>query len=550
MSALSPLVAMAWRWATAPATRRYGRACRHPERIQRALLSHLLRANAGTLFARDHGLAPHLLYEDFRQRVPLREPAEYEPWLNAVARGERGVLTSEPVRALVPTSGTEAGQKLIPWTDRLGLEFRAAIDPWIAGFMRDCPDAWSGRAYWSVSPPVWRAKRSSGGLPVGFASDSAYLAPTLARLVDATLAVPPEVSLIAEPLAWQYLTLAFLLRSSDLSLVSIWSPTFLLALMDRLPIWWDRLLADLEVGTLCPPVATEIPHRLAARWRRHPARARELARLGSHPETGRLWPHLAAISCWVDAAASAPARRLADAFPRARVVGKGLLATEGAVSLPVSGAAAPTLALASHVLEFVDERGDVHPAWELVEDAEYEVVLTTGGGLYRYRLGDRIRVVGFLSACPQVVFVGRKGDGCDLCGEKLEESFVRHCLQQLGGREGVPWGFAMLAPDGGTGGPGYTLYLASDKADLPVQNIVRQLDIRLQDNVHYAHARRLGQLAPVRGYLLRGGGQRAWRRYQERMVADGFGAGSIKPTALSRSTGWQAAFACAEDGTC
>jgi len=518
--------------------------------MQRALLTRLLHANAGTRFAREHGLAPHLSYEEFRQHVPVRTPSEYEPWLKAVERGESGVLTSAPVRALVPTSGTAVGRKLIPWTDRLGREFRAAIDPWVAGFMRQCPGAWRGRAYWSVSPPAWRPERSSGGLPIGFASDSSYLALPLARLVDATLAVPPEVARVAQPLAWQYITLAFLLRASDLSLISIWSPTFLLALLDQLPQWWDRLRADLEAGTLCPPAATEIPHRLAAMWSRHPSRARELARLGPHPDPARLWPRLAAISCWVDAAARDPARRLAVAFPQARVVGKGLLATEGVVSLPLPGAAAPTLAVASHVLEFVDEAGGVHPAWDLTPDAEYQVVLTTGGGLYRYRLGDRVRVVGFLASCPQVVFVGREGGGCDLCGEKLEEPFVRSCLEQVGGRAGAPWDFALLAPDSEAGGSGYTLYLASDQADLPIQEIGRQLDLRLQANVHYAHARRMGQLAPVRGHLVRGGGQRAWRRYQERMAADGLGSGGIKPTALSRSAGWQAVFAREEEGPC
>jgi len=119
--------------------------------------------------------------------------------------------------------------------------------------------------------------------------------------------------------------------------------------------------------------------------------------------------------------------------------GKGLLATEGVVSIPLMGYAAPVLCVNSAFFEFVDDAGCIRLAADLEHDACYEVILTTANGLYRYRLGDRVRVIGSAGRTPLLSFLGRAGVVSDLCGEKLAEAFVAGCLRDFGG-------FAMLAP--------------------------------------------------------------------------------------------------------
>jgi hypothetical protein len=382
--------------------------------------------------------------------------------------------------------------------------------------MRSEPAAWTGAAYWSLSPPLWPDERTAGGIRVGFASDAEYLPAALRPLLGRVFAVPPSVALERDPEAWRLRTLAHLLAADDLTLISIWSPTFLIALLEPLSNCWDELLRNLPAHTS--------------------NRRRKLLHSLTSPAPAAIWPRLAAISCWTDASARASSQRLAAMFPQARIHPKGLVATEGVVSIPWPGAAGPVLALRSHFLEFVDDAGDAHPAWRIEEGACYSVLLTTGGGLYRYRLHDRIRVTGRHHRCPVLEFLGREGVTSDLCGEKLTEPFARECLERT---LGTP-GFALLAP--ATGAPlRYRLWHTAAATDEP-ESLARALDEALQQNVHYAHARRLGQLAAPSVTRLACGDAGAWSIYQDVLAARGRRLGDIKPAALDPHSGWEPAF--------
>ena len=62
--------------------------------------------------------------------------------------------------------------------------------------------------------------------------------------------------------------------------------------------------------------------------------------------------------------------------------GKGLIATEAFVSLPLLPDCDPVLAVNSHFFEFNDtETGDIRLAHEVEEGKVYSVIVTTGGGL-------------------------------------------------------------------------------------------------------------------------------------------------------------------------
>ena len=54
--------------------------------------------------------------------------------------------------------------------------------------------------------------------------------------------------------------------------------------------------------------------------------------------------------------------------------------------------------------------------------------MTTGGGLYRYRVLDIIEVVGFEQQCPLIRFISKESKIADLAGEKLNEDHVSKVL--------------------------------------------------------------------------------------------------------------------------
>ena len=267
----------------------------------------------------------------------------------------------------------------------------------------------------------------------------------------------------------------------------------------------------------------------ALRLTPQPARARELQNIGAD-QPQLLWPKLAVISCWTDGQAAVGASALARRFPNVVLQPKGLLATEAFVTLPFENQ--HPVAVGSHYFEFVDEAGGIHPVEALGLDQTYEVVVTTGGGLWRYRLGDRVRVTGFAGRTPSLHFVGRVGNVSDLCGEKLSGEFVTRVVQALGGAR--PPRFALLAPDPGPSAGGYTLFWEGGTPPAAAE-----VDRLLAENPHYAWCRQLGQLRPVRVFAISAGAESAYFR---RVVAGGQKLGDIKPAALALTSGWASCF--------
>jgi hypothetical protein len=519
-----------WGLANVPAYLRFRRALQRPEATQRERLRIYLEGNAHTAFGRAHHFANIRSYEEFVRCVPLRGYEGMVPWIKRIRQGEPKVLTREPVTHLVPTSGSTSARKLIPFTSALQREFNAGIGPWLCDLYRQMPDLAGGRAYWSITPALHEPGTEASAVPIGFEADTVYLGGAKKRLAEAVMAVPSVVQRACSLDAFRYATLLSLLRCRDLRLVSVWHPSFLSLLLDVLPSNWEPLLTDVERGGCGCSEMFPGPVRHELESSPMPKRALELGRLSPlRPET--LWPNLHLISCWGDGAAALALEDLKRRFPCTRFQAKGLLATEAFVTLPF-GAHQP-LALNCHFFEFIDDEGQVHLANGLREGGEYEVVVTTAGGLWRYRLGDRVAVNGWVGRTPSLRFLERAGNVSDRFGEKLSEVFVAELLNDLF-REHAPQ-FALLAPDEDAAGCRYTLYV--EGALEP--DLAEALDHVLRRNPHYAWCRDLGQLLPPRLFLIARNG---FERFVERQVASGVRVGDIKPAALSRSSGWSKVF--------
>jgi len=497
-----------WIAANAGGYLRFRAALEKPEETQRAILLHYLRENVETAFGRQHRFAEIKTVREFQERVPLSTYTDFEPWIDRIASGERAVLTRSPVRALELTSGSSAAAKRIPYTAAMQSEIRRAVSPWIFDLYKDRPRLALGCAYWSITPVELDEERSEGPVKVGFEEDSAYLGGFWKRLVDSTLAVPSTVRFARDVDSFRFSTLRYLLRRRDLTVISVWHPSFLTLLMSALPRFWDDLL-------------------------RESRRAVELRRIGPDDLT-RIWPRLGLISCWGDGHAALHLEEVRRAFPGVEIQPKGLLATEGFVTIPFQGSW--PVAIRSHFFEFLTE-GEERPrlAHEVEEGGVYSVVLTTGGGLYRYRLEDRVEVTGFVGRTPSLRFLGKEGHLSDLRGEKLHESFVAGALERSFRQTGSIPRFALLAPEEGAV-PGYVLYLESVESP---SGLAQAVEEELAANPHYRLCVALGQLAPVRIFQIE---RDAFPLYLRRCRERGQRMGDVKPLALSPLSGWSAIF--------
>jgi hypothetical protein len=514
-----------WRRVAAPSARAFGRALDAPECAQ----TNVWREITGLA-------AVHL--DSWRSRTPLTTYEDVRPALDRLAAGAAPEPGFQNVTRLVPSSGSSGPAKWVPSNRALERAMRRALDPWIVDLTARIPDVAAGPAYWSVSPaaspPPHRAR-----LAVGFEDDAAYLGGFLEPLVRRVLVAPPGLRRAISVDGFQYATLLLLLAEADLRLISVWHPSFFDVLLDLRASHWPRLLHDLERGTFRPPadLGAAATEAVESRLRRLPRRAAVLRELGPDAATALVWPRLACLSAWGDAAAAGPLRHLAARVAPSAVEAKGILATEAFVSLPFGGR--HPLAIRSHFFEFLAADGRCLLAHEVLRGERYEIVVTNQAGLARYRLGDVVEVDGWVGATPSVRLVGRADRVVDLTGEKLSEAFVASALARALPPEPAD-AFALLAPQRAeaeaSGAPrGYVLFVGPSIAD--ATGLAARLDRALRDNPHYSWSRDLGQLAPPRAVTI-GLCDAAAHAAVLRAEARGRTFGAVKPSVLSARDDW------------
>lgn len=443
-------------------------------------LARCLARSAGTAYGRACGFSGITDAAAYRSRVPLASYETFAPFIARMAAGERDLLVPGLPVAFETTSGSTGPTKYIPYSAASLDDFRTCLLPWLGGLVRR--HGLSGTLYWSISPALRRPERTRGGVPLGL-DDAAYLGGEAAGAVAALSAVPFWTSGVEDADAWRAVTLYHLVRAHDLSFVSVWSPTFFTRLLDALITRAEDAAGLLRHGGNVGGQALAPDAEAATRLERF---------VDSGGDTRQLWPGLRLVSAWADAFAAPYFAELQRRLPQAAFEAKGLLATEAAITVPGEDGL-PCLPEGCGFTEFLAGDGRCLLPGEVRQNREYRVVLTTSGGLYRAVTDDVVRCLGFArNGRPLLRFIGRYGEGCDLAGEKLAGPFVASCL------EGIT-GFRMLVPLQNAK-PGYLLVL--ETTEHGPDAIRRNVETALCANPHYAHARRMGQLEPLRAVMV------------------------------------------------
>jgi hypothetical protein len=540
----------AWMLGCQREARAFQQATRTVADTQRAVLQHMLVANSDTDFGKQYGFASIGSCQEYQRRVPLATYDSYAGAIKRIAAGKNNLLTAEPVHLLEPTSGTTSGEKWIPYTASLRRQFQRAVAVWVADVMQHRPGLRRGRAYWSISPAFGPPRKTAGGMAIGFDNDAAYLSRWQQFLVRRVLVMPSAVTSLRTMDSFRYFTLFYLVAAADLALISIWSPTFLTSLLSSLEEVSERICRDLRRGQLsiaaadAPADATLVCLGRRQRVRRADQLDGIFRQGGSLAGKLRgIYAQLDLISCWADASAATYLPGLRALFPDVAVQPKGLLATEACVSFPLWGRPGAALALRSHFFEFSEsgaqdgtEPSAIRLAHQLEPGRRYQVIVTTGGGLYRYQLRDVVEVTGFEHQCPLLRFVGRADRVSDLVGEKLAEPHVQQVLSKVFAEHGLAPRFAMIVPLRGEV-PGYRLYLRAQNAEQlqgRCRQISRDTETGLCDNPYYRHAVELGQLRPLDVRVLNSECEQAWQAYERACLARGSKLGSVKPTVLAQ----------------
>jgi hypothetical protein len=425
------LLLLAW----LPAYWKIKRDLENPLRVQQEKLMHILRSNQHTEYGRKYRFQEIKSIRQFQEQVPLIKYNAIKDDVYRMTRGEGNILTYQNPDFFLITSGTTGEPKYIPVTPDFAKEYHSNLS--FFNLLRQYPKI----AYFNSTLAIVTTDEgvTPSGLPVG--ASSGYLYRTLSRLVQLSYALPYQIFSIED---WdtKYYTILRMSIEKPIRLLVTNNPSTLIVLAKQAAESQERLLTDLEQGTLDPQLAIPLPLRrtLERRLRPNPNRARQLRNRLNHqgvkldPHT--LWPDLQAISCWVDGPAHFYLPQVKQFYGDTPIHNMGYLASEGRGSIPLDGDGNEVLAIHSHFFEFIptEERFNAEPAVltcdQLEADKNYYIIFTASNGLYRYLINDVVKVKGFRKRTPVIQFSYKAGNAFDFTGEKLYETQVELGMEQ------------------------------------------------------------------------------------------------------------------------
>ncbi|MET9496319.1 GH3 auxin-responsive promoter family protein [Streptomyces sp. NPDC006552] len=480
---------------------------------QGRVLTDLVEFNAGTEFGRAHGFDRIRSVDDLRKAVPVQDYAAHAPLIERMAQGETGVLTADRPAVYFTSSGSTGDHKKIPVTPRF---MRTTFFPFYyaawAPLLENFPDV-TARADAVLNlkhDPLAAPPTTRDGHPHVGASQVDFGAkfgePLSAELGTAApwATLPVDVA-PDDHLEKMYLRLRLAVQSDVRCVIGI-NPAMIAAVPYQLNLWWERIVKEVRDGLL-GGVRAVAPD---------PRRAAELERLADYFGTvtpAHVWPGMRALFGWTTGVASLYLPALRAGFGAGvTALPAPVAASEGPVGVPLDRhGSAGSLVASAAVYEFVDAATDLTPdadtllPHELEEGHEYHVIFTHVGGLYRYAVGDVVRVVDRTGGVPRLAYAGRAGRS-DAAGERLRESQVVRALRTALTRTGLEL-VNVACRTGGSAGTAqhYTFAVAPRSPWQPSEaaSFTAALDAELgRESADYLRARTGGRLAAPRLRLL------------------------------------------------
>ncbi len=467
------------------ASRDFYQSLENPQSAQQKVREEILKS----LIKSDYGRYLRVKTIDDWHRIPIVEYHNIENWIQTQQEDNTYLLTSEKVAFYEKTSGSRGAAKFIPYTNSLRRSFNQMFCIWTHDLIKHGPKFTSGKLYFCISPQLGENKSSLKPSATSLQDDSEYLDGWLQWIMSQFLVSPSGLNKLSNAEEFKHQLAQSLLTSDNLEIISIWSPTFLKVILDY--IQNNRKQLALELAT-----------KMSAKRRLMLLQPHLFPQVSTNKELSQinrdkipwhlLWSELKLISCWDSANAADGADFLRSLFPKVLIQGKGLLATEAPMTIPLIPAKGCVPLLNEVFFEFLDESGFIYQLHELKQGNTYEIIISQKGGLYRYRIGDRVRFTHSYLNTPCLEFVGRQKEVSDLVGEKLHSQFVRDVLETLPLEEAC---FKTLVP---VKYPKEHYILLVDTAKLNPKEIALQLEESLQKSHHYRRARLLEQLESAR----------------------------------------------------
>ena len=506
---------------------------------EQALLT-IVADNKDTEFGRNHDFASIKTIEDYKERVPVAGYDDYEPIIKRMLENnEKGLLTSYPIIYFAKTSGTMGVPKYIPVSDREIERYTKFSTELCFAVADEYYRNTLGRGVkcgYGINLIDLNVEMTEGGIPTG--PISATILDKVKSFSDSTFTVPWELMRHEVDRDIKYLVARYSLENRDVTFISSTFMTGVVDLIDYIRDNWEMICMDIYHGRIDKKIkiSKELREKLEMNMRPNPKRAKEISKemkQGIHEIVPRLWPDMQFIAGIGTGSFMTYYKKMYQ-YAGKKIPFNNLTyaASEGLF------AAARRMGDTSYVLipggafyEFIpaESKDDKTLTIDQLEQGmEYELVVTNLSGLYRYRMGDIVRVTGFYNEAPMIKFMHRKNHGMSLVGENTSLNDLRWSIEHFMIDTGLTVVDYSLFGNTDEKPVRYEMFIEIDeklgKKDLEECRDI--LESRLmQANMTYGNKLRLGKLGPMQLIPLQ---NQTYQLYRDMQIMKGASPNQLK----------------------
>ena len=518
---------------------------KHPRHAAEKTLRDILNISRDTVYGREHHFDVILsatnaddLFRLYRKYVPVNDSFEtLRPYVERHKNGEENVLFPGKPDMYATTSGTTSEPKWIPMTHKYLKDVYGKMSHiWTWNFVRHRSRIFGGHIFPIVGKEV------EGYAPDGtlFGSVSGVLVRDIPPVIKKHYTAPASVMSIGDYAARNYTLMRLALQHRDVTLWATANPSTILELMRTVDEFADRLITDIEQGTLDAdfdipqPIRTELEAYMSPR----PERADELRQI--RQQHGKLlpkhyWPWLQYLSTWKCGNTKIYMEKYLDAFDWDRTFYQelGYIATECRFGFALDDTNESVLFPQFHYYEFVAEdeldSPDKHflQIYELEQGKRYCAYVTTYSGLFRYNMNDLVEVGGKYYNTPTVHMVSKVNGIVSMTGEKLYEPQFIEAVHEAEKETGIKTKFFVGFAD--VDESCYHFYYEFDDERIGQQeadDFTKVVDQKLAAiNIEYEAKRASFRLHEPKAHILL---SNAYARFKAACLQDGFRDGQFK----------------------
>lgn len=512
------------------------------------VLNKILKLNSKTEIGKLFDFKSINSVEDYKNKVPITDYKFYEQYIKKMAHGKKNVLTSDDIQYFGHTSGTTGNQKLIPVTKKSMMKGSKYMMFLVNTFCYENFKQQYSYGKGVLIADIVTTSYTSGNIPICSATSGGIK--YVGKVIQQLYTSPIEVMKIEDKESALYLHILFALKERNLKFIS---SVFISSVLDFFRLMEkhkDDLIKDIQRGTINRSLLIDDKLRKKINLYLKPdaIRADELSNIfekGFNACARRIWPNLIYILTVTGASFSIYNDKVNYYTNYLPIYSPMYAATESTIGINNEAERIKYILIPDTAFyEFIpikdyEKKLDSNIQTKCIEELKigekYEVVLTNYAGLYRYKLGDVIRVVGFHNNSPEIVFEYRVGQLLNMTSEKTNELQLVSAIRNVRRIFNLNIVDYITEPDN-TVTPGrYIIYIElSNKIDkMKLKRIEKHLDIELsRSNPAYDRARYNFKLSKLKVVILKQG---TFSKIQEALYYKGVSKNQIKiPRVINR----------------